>query len=73
MPCMAQAPEDGAMGLIKCMMDPEAVSGTLYGPKNSGLTGPAVANPTFDYETDPKAIEMLWRTSEEATGVKFDV
>ena len=73
MPCMAQAPEDGAMGLIKCMIDPEAVSGTLYGPKNSGLTGPAVANPTFDYETDPKAIEMLWRTSEEATGVKFDV
>ncbi|OLQ05612.1 putative oxidoreductase [Symbiodinium microadriaticum] len=73
MPCMAQAPEDGAMGLIKCMMDPEAVSGTLYGPKNSGLTGPAVDNPTFDYETDPKAIEMLWRTSEEATGVKFGV
>ena len=25
------------------------------------------------YRTDPKAIEMLWRTSEEATGVKFDV
>ena len=73
MPCLAQSPEDGSMGLIKCMVDPEAVSGTLYGPKNSGMTGPAVANPTKDYETDPKAIEMLWRTSEEATGVKFDV
>ena len=42
---------------------PEAVSGTLYGPKNSGMTGPAVANPTKDYEADPKAIETgIWRT-----------
>ena len=73
MPCLAQSPEDGAMGLLKAMMDPEAQSGVLYGPKNSGLTGPAVANPIMPYENDPKAIEMLWRTSEEATGVKFQV
>jgi len=25
------------------------------------------------YETDPEAIELLWTTSEEATGVKFDI
>lgn len=73
MPCFAQSPEDGSMGLIKCMVAADAQSGVLYGPKNSGPSGPAVPNPPKDYETDPKAIEMLWRTSEEATGVKFDV
>ncbi|CAL1169151.1 unnamed protein product [Cladocopium goreaui] len=71
MPCFAQSPEDGSMGLVKCMVATDAQSGVLYGPKNSGPAGPAVPNPPKAYETDPKAIEMLWRTSEEATGVGF--
>jgi len=63
---MQQSPEDGAVGLIKGMMDPSAESGVLYGPKNSGFNGPAVPNPPKEYETNPKAIAMLWRTSSEA-------
>ena len=57
------------MGLVKCMVATDAQSGVLYGPKDSGVAGLAVPNPPKAYETDPKAIEMLWRTSEEATGV----
>lgn len=71
MPCFAQSPEDGSMGLVKCLVATDVQSGVLYGPKNSGPAGPAVPNPPKAYETDPKAIEMLWRTSEEATGVGF--
>ncbi|CAK9007886.1 unnamed protein product [Durusdinium trenchii] len=37
------------------------------------MKGLAVPNPPKPYETDPKAMEMLWRTSEEATGVKFTI
>ena len=36
-----------------------------------GIYGPAVPNPTLAYETDTEAQQMLWRTSEEATGIKF--
>ena len=39
MPCMAQSPEDGAMGLIKCMMDPEAWEGGLEFLGLLGLIG----------------------------------
>jgi hypothetical protein len=42
MPRMMQTAEDGPMGLIKGMMDPDAKSGALYGPKNSGTKGKAV-------------------------------
>ncbi|KAL3933835.1 MAG: hypothetical protein SGBAC_010224 [Bacillariaceae sp.] len=63
---MVQSQEDGALGLLRGMMDPEAESGVLYGPKNSGLKGAAVPNPPKEYETDPKAIAMLFKTSEEA-------
>ncbi|CAJ1889680.1 unnamed protein product [Cylindrotheca closterium] len=65
-PLMIQTAEDGAMGLMKGMMDPSAESGVLYGPKNSGTKGPAVPNPPKEYETNAKAIEMLWKTSTEA-------
>ena len=70
---MVQSDEEGAMGLIKGMVDPTAESGVLYGPKNGGTKGLPVPNPKETYETDPAAFEMLWRTSEEATGVKFEI
>jgi len=73
MPFFAQSSEDGTMGLLKSMVAADAESGVLYGPKNGGPNGPAVANPIMPYENDPKAIEMLWKASEEATGVKFNV
>ena len=70
---MMQTSEDGAMGLIKGMMDPTAESGVLYGPEKNKYRGPAVRNPPAPYETDPEAIDMLWKASEAATGVKFEI
>ncbi|CAB9507919.1 Uncharacterized oxidoreductase C736.13 [Seminavis robusta] len=74
---MAQSPEDGSVGLLTGMAIPSAESGVLYGPLNgkqkSALSGAAVPNPPQPYETDKDAMDMLWRTSEEATGVKFTI
>jgi NAD(P)-dependent dehydrogenase (short-subunit alcohol dehydrogenase family) len=67
----AQSPEDGSMGLIKGMMEKpgNVKSGVLYGP--NGDKGYAVGLPSLPSETDPKSISMLWKKSEEATGVSF--
>eukprot|EP00567_Pseudictyota_dubia_P003392 CAMPEP_0197436422 /NCGR_PEP_ID=MMETSP1175-20131217/3867_1 /TAXON_ID=1003142 /ORGANISM="Triceratium dubium, Strain CCMP147" /LENGTH=332 /DNA_ID=CAMNT_0042965703 /DNA_START=165 /DNA_END=1163 /DNA_ORIENTATION=+ len=78
MPVLAQSAEDGSVGLIKAMIDPKAESGVLYGPWSkcrtaSAMSGAAVPNPPKPYEVDPKAMAMLWRTSEEAAGVKFAI
>jgi len=71
---IVQSAEDGTMGLLTGMMAPDAKSGVLYGPLGKGsMAGPAVPNPPKPYETDPEAIKMLWETSEESTGVKFEL
>ena len=68
-----QSSEDGAMGLLRAMMDtPDRVEGgILYGPK--GMTGYPVAIPPEAHESDAASKEMLWRTSETAIGAPFDV
>jgi len=63
--------EDGAVGLMRGMMDPKAASGVLYGPANHAFKGPAVACTSYEFETDVHAQDLLWTMSEEATGVKF--
>jgi len=77
---LMQSSADGTMGLLKGMMDARhnLVGGTLYGPKMylpgmAAMKGPAVPNPPQPYETDEEAKEMLWRASERATGVTFDI
>jgi len=66
-PMISQTAEDGAMGLITGMMATDAQSGVMYGPKNNGTKGKAVAVPAKPFETDSSSIDMLWRTSEAAT------
>ena len=68
-----QSAEDGSMGLLKGMMEcrKNVVSGAIYGPYLHNMKGPAVDNPLMPCESDPKAKEMLWRTSEKAIGVVF--
>lgn len=70
-PLMIQSAEDGAMGLLTGMMASDAKPGVLYGPKNNGTKGKAVPVALESYETDPAGIDMLWRTSEAATGVQL--
>jgi NAD(P)-dependent dehydrogenase (short-subunit alcohol dehydrogenase family) len=70
-PFMMQTAEDGAMGLLTGMIATDAQSGVLYGPKNNGTKGKAVPVAAKPFETDPGSIEMLWRTSEEATQIRL--
>ena len=70
-PFMMQSAEDGAMGLLTGMIAPDARSGVLYGPANDGTRGEAVPVPARSFETDRESIDMLWRTSEEATGSRL--
>lgn len=66
-------PEDATCGLLTAMAAPEAQNGVLYGPKGDAYAGPAVAAVSNPHETDPEVGDMLWRTSEAATGVSFDI
>ena len=72
-PFLFQSQEDGAMGLIKGMLDPAAQNGVLYGPKRNRTKGRAVPNPPKYYEKDPVTMRMLWSSSEAATGVQFAI
>ena len=70
------------MGILKCACEPDAKSGTFYGPFGKGLVGgkhdqasykgPAVEMPQ-ETLADHEARAMLWRVSEEVTGQTFDV
>jgi len=62
----AQSPEDGALGIIRGCMDPEAVSGNFYGPK--GWTGFPELLPPEDLLLDPQNIEVNWAGCEAAVG-----
>mmetsp|Transcript_5011 Transcript_5011/g.9434 ORF Transcript_5011/g.9434 Transcript_5011/m.9434 type:complete len:328 (-) Transcript_5011:59-1042(-) len=73
MPFLGQSPGDGAVGFVKAMMDPDAESGALYGPKDGGMKGRAVPNKLEPYETDSEQIEMLWKESEKAISATFDL
>jgi NAD(P)-dependent dehydrogenase (short-subunit alcohol dehydrogenase family) len=71
LPRLAQTPEDGTMGLLLAMMGPDSKSGNHYGPNMwKGIPIPVKLQ---SYETDTESIDMLWRTSEEATGVTFSM
>lgn len=70
-----QSSEDGAMGLLKGMMDArdKVQGGILYGPGGMGITGYPVAIPPEAHESDAKSKDLLWSTSETATGASFSV
>mmetsp|Transcript_23046 Transcript_23046/g.43319 ORF Transcript_23046/g.43319 Transcript_23046/m.43319 type:complete len:362 (+) Transcript_23046:49-1134(+) len=75
-----QSEEDGTVGILRCAMHPDAQSGEFYGPLGRG--GGTGAHDPYEYYgpvgvlkeepfADTDAQEMLWRTSEKATGVTF--
>ena len=57
------------MGIIMGMIHPDATSGVHYGPAKT--KGPAVVNEEKPYETNEDSIQMLWETSQAATGVEL--
>lgn len=63
---VAQAVEDGALGLLRASIEPAKQSGTFYGPIGSGLPGPAELLPA---ERNAAGERLLWEASLSATGV----
>jgi NAD(P)-dependent dehydrogenase (short-subunit alcohol dehydrogenase family) len=69
---MAQSAEDGATGIIRAAMDPEAKSGDFYGPDGQGWNGfPEKLTPE-DLLLDESNIKINWEGCENAVG-KFDL
>jgi NAD(P)-dependent dehydrogenase (short-subunit alcohol dehydrogenase family) len=63
----AQSAEDGASGIIRAAMDPEAKSGNFYGP-TAGWSGfPDVLTPE-ELLYDPSNIQIFWEGCEKAVG-----
>ena len=66
----AQSPEDGALGIIRGCMDPDASSGDFYGPE--GWTGfPKKLEPEA-LLSDPDNVRINWEGCEAAVGA-FEV
>ena len=66
----AQSAEDGATGIIRAALDPEAKPGNFYGP-TAGWTGyPELIIPE-DLLTDKSNINVYWDGCEKAIG-KFE-
>ena len=70
---MGQTPQDGSIGILKCMTDLDAQSGSFYGP---GTGVPAAKGEVihFDLESfydNPVTKKLLWEKSCEAIGEEF--
>lgn len=67
-----QSQEDGTVGILKCMFEPDLPLGGVYGPSQKNwMSGPAVHN--FPDKAAPEADvtvtkEKHWKASEEACG-----
>lgn len=65
----AQSAEDGALGIIRACMDPEAQSGDFYGPEKwTGFPGKLTPEQSL---YDPKNIATNWEGCESAVGKFF--
>jgi NAD(P)-dependent dehydrogenase (short-subunit alcohol dehydrogenase family) len=66
----AQTAEDGAAGIIRATMDPEAKAGNFYGPAEGWNGYPELLTPE-DFLSDQSNIEINWEGCEKAVG-KFN-
>ncbi|MCZ4408220.1 SDR family NAD(P)-dependent oxidoreductase [Cryomorphaceae bacterium 1068] len=63
----AQSAEDGAAGIIRAAMDPEAESGNFYGPAAGWSGFPEVLTPE-ELLYNPENIQTFWEGCEKAVG-----
>ena len=70
-----QTMEDGALGIIKCMVDVDAKSGEFYGPGTGmlALKGPVIKFGLEKFYNNRKTKNLLWTKSCEAIGEDFVV
>lgn len=64
---MAQSPEDGAAGIIRCCMDETAEAGHFYGP-SEGWSGYPDLLPPEELLTDESNVRINWEGCEKAVG-----
>lgn len=70
---VGQGKDHGAWPTVRAATDPDAVSGTFYGPSFATMTGlPAPFKPTASSAT-PEFGRLLWSLAEEKTGVRFEL
>lgn len=67
----SQSPADGACGIIICSCAVDVKNREFYGPKGTGLTGPAVLIPLEPKEDAQEQKDLLWSKSCEAVGDIF--
>ena len=67
----AQSAEDGATGIIRAAMDPEAKSGDFYGPTAGWKGFPDLLTPEADLYSDSN-VRINWEGCEKAVG-KFTI
>lgn len=70
---VGQGKDAGAWPTVRAATDPDAVSGTFYGPSFGTLRGrPAPLAPVAS-SASPEFGAQLWQLAEELTGLRFDV
>lgn len=69
---MGMSPSNGALPQLRAATDPEAHGGELYTPRwvNSGSP---VRRPITGLRNRPDTMQTLWKISESATAIEFDV
>jgi NAD(P)-dependent dehydrogenase (short-subunit alcohol dehydrogenase family) len=70
---VAQGKDEGAWSSVRAVTDPDAESGTFFGPSRMRLTGPPAALAPEMSSASPEFGAALWSLAEEKTGVHFDI
>jgi NAD(P)-dependent dehydrogenase (short-subunit alcohol dehydrogenase family) len=70
-----QTQEDGAIGIIRCMADPNVSSGDFIGPGSGmmAMKGDAVIFPLEASYNNQETRDLLWSKSCDAIGEDFDI
>ncbi len=71
---VGQGKDDGAWSAVRAATDPDAESGTFFGPSRMFLlTGPPAPLAPVVSSASPEFGARLWALAEEKTGVRFDI
>ena len=68
-----QTMEDGAIGIIKCIADTDAMSGDFYGPGSGkmAMKGNVIKFGLEEYYNNKETKDLLWNKSSEAIKEDF--
>jgi len=70
---VGQGKDHGAWSSVRAVTDPDAESGTFFGPSRMALTGIPSALAPVTSSASPEFGARLWALAEEKTGVEFSI